>query len=167
MPSRELSAIAVRKKRRVGRWRNLFPTNAPARDSAQMRVRVAKSADIPTRAFDVGVRVIKFCEYLYSRRGVSRLLAGQILSAGTSIGANVEEGQAAQSRADFIAKYCISLKEARETSYRMRLLMAANVVPLPRVGPLAGEVEELGRHDVRNALRPAGRAVGAPQGLGQ
>jgi four helix bundle protein len=104
-----------------------------------------RSADIPTRAFDVGVRVVKFCEYLYARRGVSKLMAAQILAAGTSVGANVQEGQAAQSRADFIAKYSISLKEAREAAYRMRLLMAAEVVPAPRVATLVTDVEELAK----------------------
>jgi four helix bundle protein len=54
--------------------------------------------------------------------GVSRTLANQLMKSGTSIGANVEEGQASQSRADFIAKYAIACKEARETHYWLRLL---------------------------------------------
>jgi len=48
-------------------------------------------------------------------------LASQIWRAGTSIGANVEEGQAAQSRADFRSKMSIAAKEARETHYWLRL----------------------------------------------
>ena len=48
-------------------------------------------------------------------------LASQICRAGTSIGANVEEGQAAQSRADFRSKMSIAAKEARETHYWLRL----------------------------------------------
>lgn len=50
------------------------------------------------------------------------MLARQLLRAGTSIGANVEEAQAGQSRADFINKYSIALKEARESIYWLRLL---------------------------------------------
>jgi len=52
-------------------------------------------------------------------------LSRQLLRSGTSIGANVEEAQAGQSRADFISKYAIALKEARETVYWLRLLSAA------------------------------------------
>jgi len=48
-------------------------------------------------------------------------LASQFWRAGTSIGANVEEGQAAQSRADFRSKMSIAAKEARETRYWLRL----------------------------------------------
>lgn len=50
------------------------------------------------------------------------MLVGQLLRAGTSIGANIEEAQAGQSRADFVSKYSIALKEARETIYWLRLL---------------------------------------------
>jgi four helix bundle protein len=49
-------------------------------------------------------------------------LGKQLLRSGTSIGANVEEATAAQSKKDFIAKMSISLKEARETNYWLRLL---------------------------------------------
>lgn len=48
-------------------------------------------------------------------------LASQFWRAGTSIGANVEEAQAAQSRADFKSKMSIAAKEARETHYWLRL----------------------------------------------
>jgi len=49
-------------------------------------------------------------------------LGKQLLRSGTSIGANVEEATMAQSKKDFIAKMSISLKEARETNYWLRLL---------------------------------------------
>ena len=49
-------------------------------------------------------------------------LSKQIVRSGTSIGANVEEAMAAQSRKDFISKMAISSKEARETNYWLRLL---------------------------------------------
>ncbi len=49
-------------------------------------------------------------------------LATQLFRSGTSIGANVEEAQAAQSKKDFIAKMCISAKEARETRYWLKLI---------------------------------------------
>jgi four helix bundle protein len=54
-------------------------------------------------------------------------LSKQILRSGTSIGANVEEAIAGQSRRDFIAKMSIASKEARETKYWIRLLEKVNL----------------------------------------
>src|SRR5688572_26181691 len=51
-----------------------------------------------------------------------RVLSKQMLRAATSIGANVEEALAGQSRADFVSKMAIASKEARETNYWLRLL---------------------------------------------
>jgi four helix bundle protein len=78
--------------------------------------------DLPERTFEFARRVIGLCQELDQMPGVSRTLANQLMKSGTSIGANVEEGQASQSRADFIAKYAIACKEARETHYWLRLL---------------------------------------------
>ena len=55
-------------------------------------------------------------------------LASQLWRAGTSIGANVEEAQAAQSRADFRSKMSIAAKEAREAHYWLRLVRDAKVL---------------------------------------
>ena len=75
--------------------------------------------------------------------GVSRTLANQLLRSGTSIGANVEEGQASQSRADFTAKYAIACKEARETHYWLRLLAATELVPHEKLEGITQEASEL------------------------
>ena len=50
------------------------------------------------------------------------VLSKQLLRSGTNIGANIAEAQRGQSRADFLAKMCIALKEANETNYWLRLL---------------------------------------------
>jgi len=76
---------------------------------------------------------------------VSRILCSQLLRAGTSIGANVQEAQAGQSRPDFISKYAIALKEARETQYWLRLLIATEIVLEGRLVELSKEVDELTR----------------------
>lgn len=76
---------------------------------------------------------------------MSRILASQLLRAGTSVGANVEEAQAGQNRADFISKNAIALKEARETHYWLRLLVASNVLPESRISELRDESEQLMR----------------------
>jgi four helix bundle protein len=75
--------------------------------------------------------------------GVSRVLANQLLRAGTSIGANVEEAQAGQSRADFVAKTYIACKEARETHYWLRLLVASSVTTPEHLAELTDEANQL------------------------
>ena len=71
--------------------------------------------DICERTFRFALRIMKLCQQLEERRGVARTLGWQLLRSGTSIGANVEEAQAGQSKLDFISKNAIALKEARET----------------------------------------------------
>src|SRR5271165_7115062 len=85
--------------------------------------------DIVERTFEFAVRIIKLCGRMDERPGVSRIMMSQILRAGTSVPANVEEAQAAQSKADFISKMTIALKEARETHLRLRLLATADIFP--------------------------------------
>ena len=104
-----------------------------------------KRRDIQERCFAFAVQVVRLCRDLDKQPGTSRTLAGQLLRAGTSVGANVEEAQAAQSTADFINKLNIALKEARETHYWLRLLIASNVLPAERVVALRDEADELKR----------------------
>lgn len=100
-------------------------------------------SDIPERCFEFAKRVILLCRFLDAEPGLSRILANQLLRSGTSIGANVEEGQASQSEADFISKYSIACKEARETHYWLRLLTATEIVPKERIAGLEQESNEL------------------------
>ena len=72
-------------------------------------------------------------------------LASQLWRSGTSIGANVEEAQAAQSRADFRSKMAIAAKEARETHYWLRLTRDAQVLDSANLLPLIGEIEAIKR----------------------
>jgi four helix bundle protein len=102
-----------------------------------------KPLEICERTFQFALRIVKLCDFLNSTPGVSRELARQLVRSGTSIGANVEESQAAQSTADFIHKLEISLKEARETRYWLRLLVAAEIVSSSRLVPLLNEANEL------------------------
>ena len=100
-------------------------------------------SDIPNRTFEFAKRIVKLCLFLDKSPGVSRTLANQILRSGTSIGANVEEGQASQSDADFISKYSIACKEARETYYWLKLLSATELVPEPQLDDMKKECNEL------------------------
>jgi len=99
--------------------------------------------EIAERAFVFAVRVVKLCQVLEEKKGVSRTLANQLLRAGTSVGANLEESKGGQSRADFLSKVSISLKEARETHYWLRLLVSAEIIPEPQLSPLLDEANQL------------------------
>lgn len=101
--------------------------------------------DIRERTFQFALRIIKLCNELNKRPGVCRDISRQLLKAGTSVGANTEEAQAAQSKADFTSKNSIALKEARETHYWLRLLIAAKVMPEDRRSGLRDEAEEIMR----------------------
>jgi four helix bundle protein len=99
--------------------------------------------DITHRTFQFAVRIVRLCQVLDERPGVARVLGRQQLRAGTSIGANVEEGQGGQSRADFASKLAIACKEARETHYWLRLLIASGVMPEKRIAEMLKECTEL------------------------
>ena len=80
----------------------------------------APKITIEDRSFDFALEIIKIYKHLNSNK--EYIMAKQLLRSGTSIGANNQEAQAAQSRNDFIAKMSIASKEARETKYWLRLL---------------------------------------------
>ena len=80
---------------------------------------------IESKSFQFAVRIVKLCRHLRDNRHET-VLSRQLLRSGTSIGANVAEAQQAQSRPDFVAKLSISLKEAVETNYWLRLLKATD-----------------------------------------
>jgi len=71
------------------------------------------------------------------------VLSKQLLKSGTSIGANVEEALAGQSRADFLSKMSIASKEARETSYWLRLLKDSGIISKTEIEPLLAESESI------------------------
>lgn len=73
------------------------------------------------------LRIIKLYKYLSNQKN-EFVLSKQVLRSGTSIGANMREAIRAQSRADFIAKMSISLKEASETEYWLELLTESDYV---------------------------------------
>jgi len=77
--------------------------------------------DLLNRTFLFGVAVIKFLRTLPDSSDL-KIIKYQLVKAATSIGANYEEAQAGSSKADFINKVNIALKEARETNYWLRML---------------------------------------------
>ncbi len=107
--------------------------------------RPAKGFSIVERTFEFALRIVKLADALTRRSRIGEKLASQIIKSGTSIGANVEEAQAAESRADFVHKYRIALKEARETKYWLRLIKAANLVTEKNIAGLQTEADEISR----------------------
>ena len=69
------------------------------------------------------------------------VLSKQFLRSGTSIGANCKEAISAQSRKDFISKYEIALKEARETEYWIEIMIETNIVPKEKFSLLLSEID--------------------------
>jgi len=109
----------------------------------RFEVEKGKRRDIVDRTFQFSVRVVKLCQVLDQTPSVSRTLSRQMLRSSTSIGANVEEAQAGQSRADFVSKYSIACKEARETLYWLRLISECEPVSPRRLGEITQECPEL------------------------
>ncbi len=99
--------------------------------------------DIRERAFEFSVRLLRFCRQLDQNDFTIRAISRQLLRAGTSIGANLEEAQAGETRADFIHKNAIALKEARETRYWLRLLVASGFAVSSTTAALEQEIQEL------------------------
>jgi four helix bundle protein len=95
------------------------------------------------RGFRFGCDIVRLYLKLVRLPDLPPFLARQALRAGTSIGANLEEGKGAQSRPDTKAKFSIALKEARETSYWLRLLSTTSLAPAQLLEPLIREANEL------------------------
>ena len=87
-----------------------------------------KDNTIQQMSFDFSIQIIDLYKRLVEKKEF--VLSKQLLRSATSIGANVEEGIAAQSRKDFASKMSIASKEARETRYWLRLLEKSKLVDL-------------------------------------
>ena len=84
------------------------------------------------KSFTFAIRVVKLYKYLCDEKK-EYVLSKQLLRCGTSIGANINEAQAGQSKADFIAKMSISSKEARESKYWIDLLIKTDYLDINEI----------------------------------
>lgn len=91
---------------------------------------------------DFAVRIIRLVQFLQKEKN-EYVLSKQLLKSRTSIGANVCESVYAQSKADFISKMSIALKEAAETEYWISLLEETEYVKVGQITDLKSELEEL------------------------
>ena len=96
------------------------------------------------RSKKFAVRIVRLYQYL-EREKREYVLSKQVLRSGTSIGANVKEALEGQSRADFIAKMSIALKEARETEYWLELLHETDYVSKEQYTSIEADCRELGK----------------------
>ena len=96
------------------------------------------------KSYDFSLRIIELYKFLCERKK-EYVLSKQLLRAGTSIGANVNEAQAGLSRKDFVAKMSIASKEARETRYWLDLLVDSGYIPKTdnKVKNLFEEIESI------------------------
>lgn len=97
---------------------------------------------IVEKSFAFAVRAVNLCKYLTSKKK-EYVLSKQLLRAGTSIGANVAEAQRGQSKADFLAKMAIALKEANETEYWLRLLYNTDYITNKQYIDINKDIEEI------------------------
>jgi four helix bundle protein len=99
---------------------------------------------IKSKSYSLAIRIVG----LYKRLSEERkefVLSKQILKSGTSVGANIREAIQAESKADFIHKMCIALKESSETEYWLELLRDSNYLDEPTFDSLHSECEEVSK----------------------
>jgi four helix bundle protein len=105
---------------------------------------MAGPVPIAERTITYSVRVIHLYRTL-AGDAAGRVIARQLLRSATSVGANVHEAQAGQTRADFIAKMSIAHKEATESRYWLRLISEAELLPAEKLNDLQDETEQIVR----------------------
>jgi four helix bundle protein len=97
---------------------------------------------VADKSFDFAVRIVKLYKYLCAEKK-EYVLSKQMLRSGTSIGANIHEALYGQSRRDYLAKMKISLKEASETQYWLRLLTATEILTEKEANSITKDCVEL------------------------
>lgn len=101
-----------------------------------------KIFDIRERSFRFGVRIVKLVVSL-PKNTAGFAIGNQVIRAGTSIGANIEEAQNAGSKKEFIRSLTIALKESRETLYWLRIIIESELLPEQRLRLLIEENREI------------------------
>ncbi len=109
-----------------------------------MGTQSAKGQDIRDRTFRFGVRIVRMTNRL-PRTIPGTEVARQVIRSGTSIGANLEEADASESKDDFVHKAKIALKEARETRFWLRTIIESELLCDEETKTLLGESDELVR----------------------
>lgn len=143
---------------RINQKSEIRNQNAEFPDSGQLKEIRVKSdrLDLDSRLLHFASDVIALAPRL-QRSPTGRYLVGQMIRAGTSAGANFQEARGAESRADFVHKMQVVLKELRETEYWLRLLQETNLVPSNLLAAPLAEVDELVRIVVKSVVTAKSR----------
>ena len=86
-----------------------------------------KESELRTRAKAFALHIIAICDEIDTRKGRS-VLVNQVIRSATSIGANIHEANYASSKADFVNKFHIALKECAETEYWVEMMVGCNAI---------------------------------------
>jgi len=106
--------------------------------------RKRKPFDIKERTFEYALRAIRLFQELQTQKdGAGRIIGKQFLRSATSVGANIQEAQSGESKADFIHKYSIAQKEARESLYWLQLIEVSKIIPHDNLHALISETNEI------------------------
>lgn len=97
---------------------------------------------VKDKSFAFALRVVKLAQYLQEQKR-EFVLSKQVLRSGTAIGALVRESEHAQSKADFISKMSIALKEANETDYWLDLLHQSEYLTPENHASIHPDIQEL------------------------
>jgi four helix bundle protein len=103
-----------------------------------------KPYDIRERLFEFACITVRVVQFLHTRGPIGRALSYQVLKSGISAGANYEEGDDGSSERDAAAKMKISLRELKETRFRLRVLRATGLL-FKEQDPVIAECDELVR----------------------
>lgn len=95
-----------------------------------------------TKAFEFAIQIIELYKQLINEKK-EYVMSKQLLKSGTSIGANIKEALAAQSKRDFIAKLHISLKETSETEYWIELLIKTDYITKDKGQSLLSKLRQI------------------------
>lgn len=103
-----------------------------------------KESILIDKSIDFGAQIAKLYRYLVKAKREA-VLSKQILRSGTSIGANINEAQYGNSKADFIAKLHIALKETAETEYWLHILQKSDYLDDNMASSLLNDCLEIKR----------------------
>ena len=103
---------------------------------------ILKFNTIEVKSYDFAIRIVNLHKYLNRQKEIHSL-SNQMLRSGTAIGALIQEAVHAQSKADFLNKMNVSLKEANETMYWIRLLHSNNYLKDNEFASIHKDCEEI------------------------
>jgi four helix bundle protein len=115
-----------------------------------------ENRDLSERLLDFGADIIGLITKL-NKTAAGRHIGDQLMRSATSCGANYEEARAAESRADFVHKMQVVLKELRESLYWLRLLKKTAPLSDDGIQPLLREANELANIFAQSVITAKGQ----------